>query len=227
MVDPAPINSGGNLDFGAPAATEFTRTRGDLERWRAGDASAFDELWRRYRPALEILIAGRIRSSTEPALRARLDGDDVLQEVAITVFGKLGEFEYRGPGSVLAWMSMIAKRTVSDWVDYWRAGKRHPRVELPRASPDSGATTNGSATTFVDQAQGQATQLAVRERRLRLAAAMASLSEREHLIVLWRFFGGAAWTEIAAELGAPSADAVRKECCLRVFPALAAALAQR
>ena len=228
MANAAPGNHG-NLDLGAPASAEFTRTRGDLARWRAGDVSAFEDLWRRYHPALEILVAGRIRSGIQPALRARLDADDVLQEVAVTVFGKLGEFDYRGPGSVLAWMSVIAKRTVSDWLDYWRAGKRHPRVELPSAWTGMGTrgTTHGSGLFLADVTKGPATELAARERRLRLAAAMADLSEREHLIVLWRFFGGAAWTEIAAELGASSADAVRKECYLRVFPALAIALARR
>jgi RNA polymerase sigma factor (sigma-70 family) len=215
------------LDSAAPASAEFTRTREDLARWRGGDAGAFEQLWRRYRPALEMLVGGRIRSRLEPALRARLDADDVLQDVAVTVFGKLRDFEYRGAGSLLAWMSTIATHTVNDWLDYWRAGKRHPRVELPRLPTGSGtATTSLSLAIAVPDAAGHATELAARERRQRLAAAMAELPERDHLIVLWRFFGGAPWTEIAAELGAASPDAVRKECFTRVFPVLAAALAR-
>lgn len=214
------------FDPGAPATAEFTRTRADLARWRAGDVAAFDELWRRYHPALEVLIAGRIRAGVPAALRVRLEADDVVQEVAATVFAKLGEFEYRGPGSVLAWMSVIAQRTVNDWLDYWRAGKRHPGSELPPSARGGGETTQSPWGRHVDRASGPATEFATRERRRRLAAAMADLSEREHVIVFWKFFGGASWTEIAAEVGAPSGDAVRKECYLKVFPALALLLAR-
>ena len=57
--------------------------------------------------------------------------------------------------------------------------------------------------------------------------ALASLSDRHHTIVLWRFFAGAEWSEIAQEIGAPSGDAVRMECYLKVFPAIAAVLAKR
>lgn len=219
-------DSAAAFDPGAPAAAEFTRTRADLARWRAGDAAAFDELWRRYRPALEVLIAGRIRVGVPAALRGRLDADDVVQEVAATVFAKLGEFEYRGPGTVLAWMSVIAQRTVNDWLDYWRAGKRHPGCEVPSPPGGGGKTTQSPWELEADRASGPATEFAMRERRRRLAAAMAGLSEREHVIVFWRYFGGASWTEIATELGAPSGEAVRKECYLKVFPALAVLLAR-
>ena len=145
--------------------------------------------------------------------------------IAVTIFGKLHEFEYRGPGSVLAWMSKIAERAVGDWVDYWRAGKRHPRIEIPASSRGETGTTNHFARVAAT-ANGQATDLTFREQRQRLAAVLATLPEREHLIVFWRFFGGAPWDEIANELAAPSADAVRKECYLKVFPLLAAALAR-
>lgn len=227
MVDAAPSNPR-NVDLGAPAAADFTRTRGDLARWSTGDATAFDELWRRYRPGLEILVASRIRSTIEPTLRGRLDADDVLQDVALTVLGKLGEFDYRGPGSLLAWMTRIATHTINDWLDYWRAGKRHPRVEIPAARLGDGTSTtqHPAAMRLADSTVGQATALAARERRRRLAVAMADLPEREHGIVLSRFFFGASWGEIATLVGAASAEAVRKECYLKAFPALAAALAK-
>jgi RNA polymerase sigma factor (sigma-70 family) len=222
-MPPDPIDDDRGPELGAGESHTFSRTRQDLADWRAGDARAFEALWQRYHPALEILIAGRIRHRVQPTLRAKLDAEDVLQDVAMTVFGKLSEFEYRGPGSVMAWMAMIAERTINDWIDYWRAGKRHPRVESPMARTGTAGTTN---LPLPDFARGPATDATVRERRRRLAAAMATLPEREHLIVLWRFFGGAPWSEIADELGGASPDAVRKECYLRAVPALGAALKQ-
>src|SRR5262245_56845483 len=91
------------LALGAPAAAEVTRTRADLDGFRSGDRASFEAIWNRYRPAVEILVAGRIRSGLEFALRARLDAEaeDVVQEVAATVFEKLVKFEYRGAGSLL------------------------------------------------------------------------------------------------------------------------------
>jgi DNA-directed RNA polymerase specialized sigma24 family protein len=86
------------LALGAPAPAEFARTRADLESFRRGDPQSFERIWNRYRPAIEVLVAGRIRSGLEFALRARLDAEaeDVVQEVAATVFEKLSKFGCSG-----------------------------------------------------------------------------------------------------------------------------------
>ena len=214
-------------DLGAPAATEFTRTLVDLEGFRTGDPRSFDRLWNRYRPALEVLVAGKIRAGLEPSLRARLDAEaeDMLQEVAATVFEKLSEFEYRGAGSFLAWIRRIVELTVQERANFWRAGKRHPAVER-RLSASDGATRPRRASSIRDPRPGPATTFEHAENRRKVAAALATLSERHHAILFSRFFGGAEWAEIAAELGSVSPDAVRMECNLHALPALAEALAR-
>ncbi len=214
-------------DLAAPSPREFEGTRADLDRWLSGDERAFDSLWRRYRPALEVLVAGRIRARLEERLRPRLDAEaeDLLQEAAITILAKLRGFEYRGPGTLLAWMSRIAENAVRDRVDYWRAGKRHPGAE--RISPAATRPTGSGIPSGLPHAgPGPATQADIAERRRRVAAALATLSERHHAIAFLRFFGGADWSEIAREVSSPSADAVRMECYGKVVPALAAALSK-
>ncbi len=230
-----PADSVPSSDHGAAAGAQdplrpvpdSARTRADLDRIRAGDAAAFERLWLRYQGLLEVLVAGRIRSGLEPALRSRLDAelDDVLQEAALTVLTKLPAFEYRGPGSVLAWMAQIGANVVRDRADYWRAGRRRAAREQPM--PESVTTVAGTtiATGFLQYGgPGPQTEYEQRHARRTVAAALAGLPDRDHTIVLWRFFAGAEWAEIATEVGAASAEAVRKEWAVRILPALAITL---
>jgi hypothetical protein len=57
------------------------------------------------------------------------------------------------------------------------------------------------------------------ERRRRVAAALAALPERWYTLLHLRFLGGAEWSEIAAAIGSPTADAARIECTQRALPA--------
>ena len=207
--------------LGAPDAEEFTRTRGDVEHFRQGDQSAFDRIWQRYRPALELLIAARVIPKLEPDLRQRLEADDILQTAAITIREKLDTFEYLGPGSVLAWMTAIVMHVVSDMIRYWRADLRDPMRERPadaRAHAVSQASRSG---VVADHRHGPATNAHLAELRGRVGAALAQVSERHQTIVIWRFFGAASWDEVAAEVGSPSGAAVRMEFNLKVLPQLA------
>lgn len=225
--DPAAA-AGDDRLAGIPHGVDFARTRTDLAEFRAGDLHAFERLWLRYEGALEVMIAGRIRR-IGPALRARLDAelDDILQEAALTVHAKLHEFEYRGPGSILAWMAKIGAHVVGDRIDYWRAGRRRPQREQPLAGIiTSVPIPRAVADALRHQGPGPATEHGQRQARRAVAAELAKLSEREHTIVLWRFFGGATWAEIAAGVGAPSGEAVRKEWSDRILPSFAASLAK-
>ena len=202
-----------------------SRTQADLDAFSSGDSRAFARLWQRLHPACEVLLAGRFRAALEPALRSHLEAEleDILQESAVTVFRQLGRFEYRGPGSLLAWAGTIALRAARDRVTYWKAGKRSPRSRHPGAFPNADSS-GGSAASVADPGSGPVSQLFLAEKRRRLAEALATLPERYQTIVLWRFFAGAQWSEIAAEVGSPSAEAVKMECLLKVLPAIAAAL---
>jgi RNA polymerase sigma factor (sigma-70 family) len=209
--------------LGAPAPVDFTNTVGDLARLRRGDDRAFDDLWRRYTPLLEMVFATRIRPRLEPDLRARIDVDDVLQVAARKVQEKLPEFEYRGPGSVLAWMTAILQHVVTDMIDYWRAGIRDVRRE--RVLEHGNADTQSRRTVLPDPGSGPVTRAKQSERRRSVSAALEQLGERHQTIVMLRFFAGATWDEIAAELGEQvGGDAIRMEISGKVLPLLATLL---
>ena len=214
-------------DLAGVPRDEFERTQADLSAFTGGDSRAFERLWQRFRPACEVLLVGRFRNGLEPALRARLEDEleDILQDTALTVFRDLRGFQYRGRGSLLAWIGTIATHTAADRVDYWRTGKRNPKL-VQRVGPDSGSSM-APAVEPRDPGSGAATQVGKSERRRMLGEVLATLPERFQTIVMWRFFAGAEWAEIAAEVGSPSADAVKMECLVKVLPAIAAALQGR
>jgi RNA polymerase sigma-70 factor (ECF subfamily) len=198
----------GSLPGAAPLA-DFSRTRAELDRWRSGDQDAFESLWRRYRPALEILIARRIRGIHSAGVRSRIEVEDILQDTGLVVHQHLAQFEYLGPGSLFAWMQVIAAHQVQDSMDRWSAQKRDPlRERTAGAGRDDQA---GSALQVRDPGPGPSTAVSLEEERDRVRRAVAELPEREHRLVMLRQYFGAEWAEIARELAAPSAEAVRKE----------------
>jgi len=207
------------LSLAAADPSEFTRTRSDVERFQRGEHAAFDEIWCRYRPALEMLVAMRVMPRLEADLRARIDADDILQETAQTVRRKLGEFRYLGPGSILAWMTAIVLHVVTDQIRYWRAKIRDP-ARLLALDSDSRALRSPQETGLQHPGTGPATAADRAEVRRLVAAALARLPDRQQTIVLWRFFGGASWEEVAAEVGSPSAAAVRMEFTGKILPLL-------
>jgi len=215
--------------LGGLAAADAPQTLLDVRSFVEGDEAAFERIWVRYRQALEVFVLGRIRANLDPALRAHLDAEvqDLLQETALRVFEKLGDFEYRGPSSILAWMSRIATNVVQERGRHWKAEKRDVRRERPVPSGTAREGTPYPDVVLRASRPGPSTSADLAERRRKVAAALATLTERDHTIVFWRFFGGAEWEEIAREIRAPSADAVRKECNGRILRALASVLAAR
>ena len=205
----APSPTGKPIAFlGAPASDEFTRTHQDLRRWRAGDKGAGDSIWRRYRPALELVLNRRLTAVRNPLARARLNSEDILHDAVTTILGKLADFEYRGPGSLFAWMQTIATSWVGDWVDHWEREKRSPwREQRLDDAPDDQC----GFPALPDRAPGPLTELCNREQEGELKSAMTRLSERHHNVLLLRYYLGAGWDDIAAQLGSPSGEAARKD----------------
>jgi len=103
-----------------------TSTFGLLERIKAGEREAFDQLFVRYRPRLAVLIHYKL----SPELRRTAEVDDVLQETLLRAWRDLERFEYRTPGSFLRWLASIADHVI---IDAARAQARQCRagVQVP------------------------------------------------------------------------------------------------
>lgn len=106
-------------DGSCPAPDELL-----VDRVRAGEQGAFDELYRRYFPRVFHFVARRLRN--------RSDAEETVQEVFFNIFASIDSF--RGEAPFGAWVFGLARRTVSS-----RFKKRMPLL-VPLGEDDSDST---------------------------------------------------------------------------------------
>jgi RNA polymerase sigma-70 factor (ECF subfamily) len=109
-----------------------TSTFGLVERFKKGDNEAFSLLFRRYERRLAVLVHFKM----SPALRGVMEVEDILQEVFLAAARDMGQFTYRSPGSLMAWLSRIADHVIADAARYQNREKRRAD-ELLRFRSDS------------------------------------------------------------------------------------------
>lgn len=105
-----------------------------MERYRAGDAAAFNELYRRFRAPLRRFVA-KLSSGQDEA-------DEIVQEVWLAVIR--GARSYRPAAKFTTFLFSIAHRRVQD---HWRSRRRHAHAftaadiaPAPEEIADDGAT---------------------------------------------------------------------------------------
>ncbi len=81
-----------------------------VRRIRAGDESAYEELFARHASRLRGMIRRRLPAN----LRRKEAESDVIQEAWLGAFQKLPDFEDRGDGSFRAWFLQIADHKMND-----------------------------------------------------------------------------------------------------------------
>lgn len=96
-----------------------------LEQVRQGHQAAMAELYSRYVRYLSA-ICSRYVASDE-------DVKDVLQEAFLRVFSSIGEFQYKGEGSLRAWMARIV---LNESLTFLRRSSRMSFSELPSENFD-------------------------------------------------------------------------------------------
>src|SRR5678815_4437244 len=93
-----------------------------IERARSGEASARDEIYARYYPALRRWAHGRLPR----AARDLLDTEDVVQNTMIRTLSHLEDFEPRFTGAFLAYLRRGVLNQIRDQV---RRVRRSPERE--------------------------------------------------------------------------------------------------
>jgi RNA polymerase sigma-70 factor (ECF subfamily) len=97
-----------------------TTSLGVIERARKGDEEAFSWLFQRY--ARRLAIYGHYHMS--PEMRARLEVEDVLQEVFLRAFRDLGQFQYQAAGAFYRWLLAIESNVLYDLARFQERQKR-------------------------------------------------------------------------------------------------------
>src|SRR4051794_9908411 len=81
-----------------------------IERARAGDNAALDELVRRYLPRLRRWASGRLPA----AARGLLDTDDIVQETMVKAVRNLGHADLERDGALQAYLRQAVNNRVVD-----------------------------------------------------------------------------------------------------------------
>jgi RNA polymerase sigma factor (sigma-70 family) len=118
-----------------------------LERAKTGEQKALIEIFDRYRPALE----SAIRRKLVREYNGRDDGwEDCLNEVKLKVALNIMKFDYRGPGSLDAWLLRIALNATEDFARVERkapaqipADANGETIDVPDADSRSGGSVAG------------------------------------------------------------------------------------
>ena len=91
-------------------STDSDQTTDLLDRVAAGDRAALDRLLRLHRDYLKRVAQMRI----EPALMARVDASDVVQETQVVIARRIGDFIQRRPTSFRLWIRRKALEQLAD-----------------------------------------------------------------------------------------------------------------
>jgi RNA polymerase sigma-70 factor (ECF subfamily) len=184
---------------------ETPRTEEMLERVRKGEAEAVDGLLAAHRDALRRMIGLRL----DPALAARLDASDVVQDVLLEAHRRLSDY-LREPAMPFAlWLRHIAKDHIID------AHRRHrvaQRRSLDREQPLAPARFSEEssldlASQLIDPERTPATEALRRELQRRLETAVAALPDADREVILLRHGEQLSNQETAAALGLNEAAA--------------------
>ena len=152
-----------------------------VARIAAGDEAALGDLYARYAPVL-LGLARRVLGDTA-------DAEEVLQEVFIHAWRRAGRYDPER-SSVSTWLALITRSRAIDRLRSRRSADR--TAEAARQdSPLEHESPRATGTVLI------------RERRARIAAALADLPPEQRRVLELAYFGGMTQSEIAAATGIP------------------------
>lgn len=170
-----------------------------LERARQGDQVAVEQLLGQFRESLRRMIALRL----DPALTARLDASDVVQDVLVEASRRLDDYLRGSAMPFHLWLRHIAKDHVIDAHRKHRKAQRRS-IDREQALVPRGLAENSSIDMMgqiLDQEMTPATAAIRQELEQRLAQAIGMLEEDDREIILMRLYEQLSNQEIATVYG--------------------------
>jgi len=180
----------------------------ERQRWfeeaRQGDPLAVSKLLAAHYPALRARVAARMDRN----LRARLEPEDILQEVYLDVYRQIEHIRDGGPDALLNWLLTIAD---SKLIDAGRALRRHRRDVAREVHPHIAQGTK-SYLDLLDHVYADSitpSRIARREEGVgALMACLSRLSETHRQVIQWRYLEGLSVADVAGRLGKSEAAIV-------------------
>ena len=156
-----------------------------VDRFKAGDQGAFDEMVSRY--------WDRIFSMVNQLLRNQQDAEEVTQDAFVRAHRGLTNF--RGESSFSTWLYQIATNLARNRYWYWWRRKRDRSVSFE--APVSADSETTLAEVFPADVETPEDATVTQEFLDRVAAGMEQLSEKHREILILRNVQNLAYEEIA------------------------------
>jgi RNA polymerase sigma-70 factor, ECF subfamily len=170
-------------------AHEVAMDRVLVDRFKNGDAAAFDEMVSRY--------WDRIYSMVNQLLRNSQDAEEVTQDAFIRAHRGLANF--RGESAFSTWLFQIATNLARNRYWYWWRRKKDKSVSLDAPVRSDSATTLGEVIAAEVETPDD---IAVsREFVSRIASGMERLGAKHREILILRNVKNQSYEEIAGVLG--------------------------
>jgi RNA polymerase sigma-70 factor (ECF subfamily) len=176
-----------------------------LNQARKGDAAAVERLLAQQREPVRRMIGLRL----DPAIAARVDASDVVQEVLLEASRRLDDYLRTPAMPFHLWLRHIARDHI---IDAHRRHRQAQRRGVDREQPlNRAALASRSslelAAQLCDQERTPASAAIQQELERRLQAALADLNEDDREVILMRHYEDLSNQEVATELGLTEAAA--------------------
>jgi len=197
-------------DLRAPATFELPEgfrnasTEEAVKLAQSGDLDALNLLFERYHQ----LMVEVARRKLGPRLRLKEDPVDLAQTTFREATRDFKNYQYRGEGSLLKWLTQILQNKIRDKAEFYSAGKRDTAKETALDAPSK----PGSGSSMPEP---QATDLSVTGKVQReesfglLRDALAELTPEYRQAITLVFFQGLSLREAGEQMGGRSEDALR------------------
>ncbi len=162
-----------------------------------GDHDAIKRLLVLYHPRLR----ARLLRQMDPTMKARIEPEDILQQVYLEVFRAIDRFSYQGKDSFLRWMYAILDRKLIDEHRAMRAERRDVRREIKVAPPSQQHTTYIDLMARIMANDGTPSRIVRRDEALAiLTTCVASLPDHYRDVIKMRFIEGRPVADVAETL---------------------------
>src|SRR5215469_6737884 len=198
---------------------EQPETQELLSQARAGRPEAVERLLTAHREPLRRMIGLRL----DPALAARVDASDIVQDVLLEAHRRLQDYLRKPSMPFHLWLRHIAKDHIIDAHRHERLAQRRSvdrEQALHAVRPDESSLD--WAAQFFDQELTPASAAIRQEMERKVQEAIAKLGEDDREIILMRYVEQLPNQDVAAALGLTEAAASMR--CLRAVRRLHALL---
>jgi len=185
------------------AESDSQETESLLEQAAAGDSLARERLLQRHRPRLREFVEVHL----DPALRARLDASDVVQEAQLEVARRLPDFLRRRPMPFRLWL----RKTAYERLLMLR--RRHRGAARRAVSREVGLPDRSSlalAQQLLAPHSSPSGRADREEQARRVQEALARLAEADREVLLMRHYEDLPYEDIGCILGIEPAAARKR-----------------